>query len=97
MSPSAMGPMMIPPIIELWIYVAGQQPVTTEERTFEMDDVQGVSLFFACSLLGKQLPIRLSFEQLLQPVIMLFTSFESRRNLESLSLLCADGRQVCLF
>ena len=91
MSPSAMGPMMIPPIIKLWIYVVGQQPVTTEERIFEMDDMQGVSLFFACSLLEKQLPIRLSFEQVLQPVIMLITSFESRRNLESPSLLCADG------
>ena len=97
MSPSAkVGSMMIPPIIELWIYDAGQQPVETEERTFEMDDVQGVSLFYACSLLGKQLPFRLLFEQLLQPVIMLFTIFESRRDLESPYLLCANGRQVYL-
>ena len=43
--PAKAGSMMIPPIIELSIYVTGQQPVTTEENTFELDDVQGVSLF----------------------------------------------------
>ena len=53
MSPSQVGSIIIPQIIELRIYAVGKQPGTAKEKKFRMDDVQGVSVFFPCSLPGK--------------------------------------------